>query len=153
TVVLLVVLVAGSAHAWDDVTASLDMPWLGSGERARLFSRKRTCIMCGTGYTVDRSWGSSGRSGEDPYDTVGAALGFLKRRGVLDAWPEAIAEGTVSDGHETINPRAAPYRLTVVMIQPTVVVMRFDLGALVKLGGPDEGQGIGSPRLNQTVAF
>jgi len=48
---------------------------------------------------------------------------------VLGAWPEAIAEGSVGDGQEIINPRAAPYRFTVVMIEPPVVVMRFDLGA------------------------
>jgi hypothetical protein len=45
------------------------------------------------------------------------------------------------------------YRFTVVMIQPTVVVMRFDLGALVKVGEVREGQAIGTPRLNQPVDF
>jgi hypothetical protein len=77
----------------------------------------------------------------------------LKDRGVLEAWPEAIAEGSVGDGKEIIVPRAAPYRFTIVMIEPTVVVMRFDLGALIKLGDFLEGQSIGTPRLNQVVDF
>ena len=150
----LVLVTAAAAAAWDDATGSLDMPWMGSGERARLFTQRSTCLMCPTGYRFDRSWGASGRSGRDPYDDVGAALVFLKKKGVLDAWPEAIAEGTVGDGNETIEPRAAPYRFTVVMIEPTVVVMRFDLGALVKIGAiPDDDQKVGTPRLNQGVEF
>jgi hypothetical protein len=39
------------------------------------------------------------------------------------------------------------------MIEPTVVVMRFDLGALVKVGAFDPDQSIGTPRLNQGVEF
>lgn len=151
--VVLSAALAAPARAWDDATGALDMPWLGSGERARLFTRKSTCFMCPTGYTFERSWGRSGRAGEDPYDTVGAALRFLQARGVLDAWPEAIGEGSVGDGREIIEPRAAPYRFTVVMIQPTVVVMCFDLGAMVKLGGVADDQAIGTPRLNQGVGF
>ena len=152
---LAILLAAPAAvSAWDDATGSLDMPWMGSGERARLFTQQSTCLMCPTGYRYDRSWGANGRSGHDPYDDVGAALVFLKKKGVLDAWPEAIAEGSVGDGKETIEPRAAPYRFTVVMIEPTVVVMRFDLGALVKIGAiPDDDQKIGTPRLNQGVEF
>jgi len=145
--------IGGCDPAWDDATGQLDMPWLGGGARARLFTKQSTCVMCPTGYSFHRSWGSSGRSGHDPYDTVDAALRFLHRRGVLDGWPEAIAEGTVIDGEEIITPRAAPYRMTVVMIEPTVVVMRFDLGALIKLGAIDGDQTIGTPRLNQSVEF
>jgi hypothetical protein len=71
----------------------------------------------------------------------------------LKARSAAIAEGSVADGNEIIEPRATPYRLTVVMIEPMVIVMRFDLGALVKLGGGDPDQALGSPRLNQSIAF
>ena len=144
---------ARAAWGWDDITGGLDMPWLGSGERAWLFSKKSTCMMCPTGYTIDRSWGTSGRSGEDPYDTVASAMRFLHDRGVLATHPEAIAEGSVGDGREIIEPRALPYRFTIVMIEPTVVVMRFDLGALVKLGPADDAQVVGTPRLNQAVEF
>jgi hypothetical protein len=146
-------LVAAPARPWDDRTGDRDMPWLGGGGRARLFGKQSTCIMCPTGYTYRQRWGRSGRSGEEPYGTVGAALRFLQQQGVLDAWPEALGEGTVIDDDGIIEPRAAPYRFTVVMIQPTVVIMRFDLGALVKVGEVREGQTVGTPHLNQPVDF
>jgi len=143
----------GACARWEDGTGTLDMPWLGRGEQARLFTRESECVMCPTGFTYERSWGSSGRSGQDPYLTVGRALGFLHARGVLDGWPQAIGEGSVGDGDEIITPRAAPYRFTVVMIEPTVVIMRFDLGALIKVGGADPERTVGTPRLNQGVEF
>lgn len=152
-VVLALLACSMPAGAWNDATGDLDMPWLGSGSRARLFTKQSTCIMCPTGYSFHRSWGTSGFSGTDPYDEVGAAMRFLKKKGVLDAWPEAIAEGSVSDGTEVIEPRAAPYRFTIVMLQPTVIVMRFDLGALVKAVDFDPDQAIGTPYLNQAVEF
>jgi hypothetical protein len=129
------------------------MPWLGNGGRARMFTKTTTCMMCPTGSSFHRAWGTSGSGGTDPYDDVDAALVFLKGKGVLDAWPKAIAEGTVSDGRETIEPRAAPYRFTIVMLDPMVIVMRFDLGALVKAVDFDADQAIGTPRLNQSVEF
>jgi hypothetical protein len=43
--------------------------------------------------------------------------------------------------------------LTVVMIEPTIVVMRFDLGALVGLPAPHDAPTIGTPWLNQGVEF
>lgn len=141
------------ADAWNDATGELDMPWLGSGARARLFTKTSTCIMCPTGTSFHRAWGTSGWNGTDPYDDVGAALRFLRQKGVLDAWPEAIAEGSVGDGNEIIEPRAAPYRFTIVMLDPMVVVMRFDLGALVKAVDYDAEQSIGTPYLNQAVEF
>ena len=144
---------AAPAGAWDDATGTLDMPWLGGGGRARLFTKKSFCMMCPTGYSFHRSWGATGGSGSDPYSEVGAALRFLKTKGILDGWPEAIGEGSVSDGKETIDPRAAPYRFTIVMLQPTVVVMRFDLGALVKVGDYDPDQSVATPWLNAGVEF
>lgn len=150
---LAAVLTATPARAWDDSTGSLDMPWLGSGERARLYAKKTSCFMCTTGYAYHQRWGRSGRAGSDPYSDVQRALGFLQKRGVLATWPEAIGEGSVGDGKEIIEPRAAPYRFTIVMLEPTVVVMRFDLGALVKVGELDPEQSFGTPRLNQRVEF
>ncbi len=150
---LIVGLTAPPARAWEDATGDLDMPWLGSGERARLFTETTSCLMCPTGSQFHRSWGRSAGSGSDPYDDVGTALRFLQKKGVLDGWPEAIGEGSVGDGHEIIEPRATPYRFTLVMLEPTVVVMRFDLGALVKIGSDDSDQAIGSPRLNQGISY
>lgn len=152
-VMTLLLATAGPAAAWDDATGGLDMPWMGSGERARLFTKTTSCLMCPTGSSYHRSWGRSGSSGSDPYDDVDAALRFLHTKGVLAGWPEALAEGSVGTGSEIIEPRAAPYRFTVVMIVPMVVVMRFDLGALVKVGAFDPDQAIGTPRLSQGVEF
>lgn len=150
---LAAMLIATPARAWDDASGSLDLPWLGSGERARLYAKKTSCLMCTTGYEYHQSWGRSARTGSDPYGDVQRAFGFLQKRGVLDTWPEAIGEGSVGDGKEIIEPRAAPYRFTIVMLEPTVVVMRFDLGALVKVGDFDPDQSFGTPRLNQGVEF
>jgi hypothetical protein len=150
---LVAILTATPARAWDDASGSLDLPWLGSGERARLYAKKTSCLMCTTGYEYHQSWGRSGRGGSDPYSDVQRAFGFLQKRGILDTWPEAIGEGSVGDGKEIIEPRAAPYRFTIVMLEPTVVVMRFDLGALVKVGDFDSAQSFGTPRLNQGVEF
>jgi hypothetical protein len=150
---LALVLAAAPALAWDDATGDRDMPWLGRGERARLFTKKSTCIMCPTGYSFHQSWGTSGRSGDEPYSTVSSAMRFLKEGGVLDKWPEAIGEGSVGDGREIIDPRAVPYRFIVVMLEPTVIVMRFDLGAMIKVGESDPDQAIGTPWLNQSVDY
>jgi hypothetical protein len=151
--VLAVLAAAAPARAWDDATGSLDMPWLGGGGRARLFSKTSFCMMCPTGSSYHRSWGATGASGGDPYSDVAAAFRYLKKKGIYDAWPEAIGEGTIIDGSETIEPRAVPYRFTIVMLQPMVVVMRFDLGALVKVGDYDSDQSVGTPWMNQAIEF
>ncbi|MEO7974093.1 MAG: hypothetical protein ABIU84_10960 [Thermoanaerobaculia bacterium] len=109
--------------------------------------------MCPTGSQFHQSWGRSGGAGADPYSDVGAALRFLQKKGDFNTWPEAIGEGSVGDGNEIIEPRATPYRFTIVMLEPTVIAMHFDLGALSKIGGGNPDQMIGSPRLNQAVAF
>ena len=48
-VLALLTFAAAPARAWDDATGSLDMPWLGDGERARMFTEKTSCLMCPTG--------------------------------------------------------------------------------------------------------
>lgn len=150
---MLLLAVATAACAWEDTTGDRDMPWLGAGGRAKWFHQRGACLMCPTGYTDDDRWGRSRWTGEDPYTTVGTAMRFLQQTGFLARWPEALGEGSVFDGSETIEPRATPYRFTLVMLEPTVVVMRFDLGAMV--GAPDAGtdQTIGTARLPQGVAF
>src|SRR5262249_9569699 len=80
-------LTAAPARPWDDRTGEIDMPWLGDGGRARMFTGRSACLMCPTGYTAERRWGRSPGSGEEPYGTVGSALRFLQRKGVLDQWP------------------------------------------------------------------
>jgi len=79
---------------------------------------------------------------------------WLHSAHVLEKYPEAIGAGSVGgEGPGTIEPRALPYRLTVVMIEPTIIVMRFDLGALVGLPTPRDAPTIGTPWLNQGVEF
>jgi hypothetical protein len=143
------------AAAWDDQTGERDMPWLGRGGRARWFHDRSTCMMCPTGYRDAIRWGRSAWFGTDPYDTVQTAMRYLmKTRGYRTTWPKALGEGSVGGADEDIiDPRAAPYRFTVVMIEPTVVVMRFDLGALLKLGAPANGQELGTPWMNQAVEY
>lgn len=154
TALVLLVLVATAACAWEDATGDRDMPWLGGGGRAKWFHQRSSCLMCPTGYRDEERWGRSRWTGSDPYGTVGAAMRFLQRSGALTRWPVALGEGSIYDGSgETIEPRAAPYRFTVVMIEPTVVVMRFDLGALVGAPHPGTEQTIGTPRLDAGVEF
>lgn len=150
----LLVAVATAACAWEDATGDRDMPWLGSGGRAKWFHERSTCLMCPTGHRSEDRWGRSRWTGEDPYTTVGKAMAFLARSGALARWPEALGEGSAWDGSgDPITPRAAPYRFTVVMIEPTVVVMRFDLGAMVGAPNPGTEQTIGTARLGQGVEF
>jgi hypothetical protein len=139
------------ARAWDEKSG--DMPWLGKGGRAHYYTRETSCMMCTTGSRVENRWGRSSFSGEDPYQTVGKAMGFLAKRGALAKAAHAIGSGSVSDGTVTIEPKALPYRLTVVMLEPTVIVMNFDLGALVHEGQPTQGQIIGTPALDAYVSY
>jgi hypothetical protein len=151
---LLVLAVATAACGWEDVTGDRDMPWLGGGGRARWFRERSTCLMCPTGSREDDRWGRSRWTGEDPWATVAEVTSFLARSGALARWPEAFGEGSAWDGSgEPTTPRAVPYRFTIVMLEPTVVVMRFDLGAMVGAPGPDAAQTIGTARLTQAVEY
>lgn len=152
---MLLLLVPLAARAWEDQTGDRDMPWMGRGGRAHWFFDRSSCLMCPTGYTDSVRWGRWRFTSEDPYLTVGVAMRFLQQQHVLDAFPAAIGEGSVGgDGSdEIIRTRTAPYRFTVVMIEPTVVIMRYDLGALAGLPGPATDQIIGTPRLRQWVEY
>lgn len=115
-------------YVWNDVTGTRDMPWMGSGGRARWYKRDVTKpwdFMNPRGPTIETRWGSSGGSGEDPYGTGDRTVAYLERIGALKAWPSyPAAEGQ--------PPRSAfPYRVTIVCIQPVVAILRFDLSAVI----------------------
>ena len=60
-------------YIWNDVTGSLDMPWLGRGGRAHYFKRDVTKpwdIMNPRGPTIETRWGASGGTGEDPFQST-----------------------------------------------------------------------------------
>ena len=115
-------------YVWTDVTGSRDMPWMGTGGRARWFKRdvtKPTDIMNPRGPTIETRWGASGASGESPWDTGSRATEYLDKVGLLKEWPTYPAvEGRPAR-------RAFPYRMTIVCLQPTIAILRFDLSAAI----------------------
>jgi hypothetical protein len=131
--ILLFAAVSGAASAqlpylWSDQTGDRDMPWLGSGGRARWYVRDVTSpldIMNPRGPTIEKHWGSSGRSGESPYDTGDRAVAYLERIGALAPWPTYPPV----DNRPAVT--AFPYRITIVCIEPTVAILRFDLSAAI----------------------
>ena len=116
-------------YVWNDVTGNRDMPWLGKGGRAHWYKRDVTKpwdVMNPRGPTIETHWGASGGSGESPWDTSNRALAYLERVGMLKDWPAyPPIEG---------QPRrvAFPFRITIVCIEPTVAILRFDLGATIE---------------------
>jgi len=144
---------APPALAWDDRSAGGDMPWLGSGGRAHLYFQRSSCFGCPTGYKDEERWGRSAWSGEDPYVTVGNAMKFLFTDGGMAKAAKSIGAGSVADGSGIVEPRALPYHMTVVMIEPTVIVMNFDLGALLHEGEKREGQVIGTPYIDGFLTY
>jgi len=115
-------------YVWNDVTGDRDMPWMGKGGRARWFLRDTTkpWDMDPRGPKIEIRWGSSGASGQSPYDAAERAVSYLDRIGALKAWPSyPTAEG--------VGPRRAfPYRVTIVCIEPVVAILRFDLSAVIE---------------------
>jgi hypothetical protein len=113
---------------WTDVTGSRDMPWVGAGGRAHWYKRdvtKPTDIMNPRGPTIETRWGASASSGESPWDTGNRAADFLEKAAIVKEWPEyPPSEGRPSR-------RAFPYRVTIVCIQPTIAILRFDLSAAI----------------------
>ena len=91
--------------------------------------------------------------GAHPYVTVGKAMSFLFTDGGMAKAARSIGAGSIADGSGIIEPRALPYHMTVVMIEPTVIVMNFDLGALIHEGETREGQVIGTPYIDGFLAY
>jgi hypothetical protein len=92
-------------------------------------------------------------SGEDPYVTVGKAMNFLFTDGGMAKTARRLGSGSVADGSGVIEPRALPYHMTVVMIEPTIIVMNFDLGALVHEGEVREGPVVGTPYIDGYLTY
>jgi hypothetical protein len=114
---------------WSDQTGKRDMPWMGKGGRARWFVIDKTKpwdFMNPRGPTLERHWGSSGGSGTSPYEDADRMMAYLDRVGFLKQWPRYPADS----GHN--DAVALPYRITVVAIQPTVAILRFDLASIVE---------------------
>ena len=116
-------------YVWNDVTGTRDMPWMGSGGRARWYRRDVTKpwdFMNPRGPTIETHWGSSGGSGEDPYVAADRAVAYLERIGAQKAWPSYPAR----EGQPARS--TFPYRVTIVCIQPTIAILRFDLSAAIE---------------------
>jgi hypothetical protein len=141
------------ACGWEDRSANADMPWLGSGGRAHLYFRETSCFGCPTGSKAEQRWGRSSWSGEDPYVTVGKAMIFLFTEGGMAKAAKSIGAGTIADGSGIIEPRALPYHMTVVMIEPAVIVMNFDLGALIHEGEVKQGPVVGTPYIDGYLTY
>jgi hypothetical protein len=140
------------ANAWEDRSAD-DMPWLGSGRRARLYYRQSSCLMCPTGFQSEERWGRFAWFGEEPYTTVAKAMRYLRETPIFANAPVAKGAGSIGDDSGIIVPRALPYHFTVVMIEPTVVIMNFDLGALTHEGEPQQGNVVGTPYIDGYVSY
>jgi hypothetical protein len=113
---------------WNDVTGSRDMPWMGGGGRARWYKRDTTrpWDMDPRGPKIETRWGSSAGSGESPFDTGDRAIAYLAGVGMLKGWP------AYPDGEGRPGDRAFPYRVTIVCVEPTVAILRFDLSAAIE---------------------
>ena len=114
---------------WSDVTGNRDMPFVGTSGRARWFSRDATKpwdVMNPRGPTIETRWGSSASAGEHPYDTGNRAADFLERTPFATEWPTYPPV----EGHPPR--RALPYRVTIVCIQPTIALIRFDPSAAIE---------------------
>ena len=141
------------ACGWDEHGAGSDTPWLGGGGRAHLYSKDAACFGCPTGSRHEELWGRSSFSGEDPYVTVGRAMQFLFTDGGMAKAARSIGAGSVGDDSGIVEPKALPYHMTVVMLEPTVIVMNFDLGALIHEGEVKEGPVIGTPYIDGYLTY
>ena len=113
---------------WNDMTGARDMPWLGKGGRARWGAKDRTKpweFMDPRGPKIEARWGASGGTGESPYATAQRAVDYLGQIGFLKPWPRYPADSA------SAGTTALPYRLTLVCLQPMVVILRFDLSAAI----------------------
>ncbi len=113
---------------WHDQTGPRDMPWLGKGGRARWYAKDRSRpweFMDPRGPKIETRWGASGGSGEPPQDTAARAVAYLRQVGFLRPWPAYPADSGQAGA------TAFPYRITLVCLQPTVAILRFDLSAAI----------------------
>ena len=124
---------AFAGFGWREVDAGEHAPWLSNGERVRAYEKTSTAFMSPTGKRTQRRLGPSAWRGEAPYGIGLRAARFLETRGILATWPESRRSGTTFDGTRSIRARVAPYDFTIVALQPTIVVMRFDLGGVAGL--------------------
>jgi hypothetical protein len=137
---------APRALAWKEVPG--DMPWLGNGGRARLYAEDRGCFGCTTGSRHVERWGRNSLAGPSPYETLNEAMSFFAAVGGLADAPKAGGAGsTATESGEIVETRALPYGFTIVMIEPTVMIMNFDLTALVRGGESPQGQVAGGSPL------
>ncbi len=119
----------GLPFTWSDQTGARDMPWLGKGGRAHWYlmdKSKPWDFMNPRGAEIEKRWGSSGRSGTSPYQDAEHAMEFLTRIGFVKPWPAYPSE--TPEGQMV----AFPYRVTIVAIQPTVAIVRFDLAGAIE---------------------
>jgi hypothetical protein len=117
-ILLLTLNACASKGPWrqlDDAT-----PWIAPGTRALLFIRS----VEGFGVTAERAWrDASGRNHfvngiQDDIEE------FLHKTGLMAQWPDSHS------GNEFGTERLAPFRFTVVTVNPTVVLMTpFDFGS------------------------
>jgi len=119
----------GLPFVWTDQTGQRDMPWMGKGGRARWYVIDKTKpwdFMNPRGPTLEIHWGSSGGSGESPYDAADRAMDYLAAVGFLKPWPVYPEDSSQK------NASALPYRVTIVAVKPTVAILRFDLSAAIE---------------------
>jgi hypothetical protein len=78
------------------------------------------------GPTIETTWGSRGGSGESPSATGDRAAAYLASTGFMKPWPwYPVAQDVAARV-------AFPYRVTIVCIEPTVAILRFDLSAAIE---------------------
>lgn len=119
----------GLPFVWSDQTGKRDMPWMGKGGRAHWYVIDKTKpwdFMNPRGPTLEWHWGSSGGSGTSPYEDSEHMMAYLDRVGFLKPWPRYPSDSNHKDAI------ALPYRITIVSIQPTVAILRFDLAGVVE---------------------
>jgi hypothetical protein len=145
---LLMATVAPLVHAWEEQTGG-DMPWLGRGGRAHLYTGESWPTS-----SHKERWGRSSWGGEEPYITVSKAMGFLNSVGVLAKAPSGQGGGSVvTESGAVVQPVALPYTFTVVMIEPTVIIMNFDLVALTRANDNAKGQVLGTPMFKGWIHY
>jgi hypothetical protein len=95
-------------------------PWIAPGERALLFFRQVENF----GVTGERAWRDASGRDHMVNDIQDGIEKYLHESGIMAQWPDSYT------GNEYGVERVAPFRFTVVTVNPTVVLMTpfaFDL--------------------------